>query len=114
MYAVIFEVYPSESGKAEYLEIAKKMRSFLVNRPGLISIERFESLSEKGKILSLSFWESEESIADWRNVIEHRQAQKKGKEELFNSYRIRVAKTVRDYTSEERNDAPDDSNTHFA
>ena len=109
MLAVIFEVIPTEKGKGEYLEIAAKLRSFLENRDGFISIERFQSLTEEGKILSLSFWRDENSVAEWRNFLEHRNAQKKGKESLFRSYRIRVAEVVRDYTETDRTEAPADS-----
>lgn len=110
MFAVIFEVYPKIEGKEEYLKIAADLRRFLENRDGFISIERFQSLSEEGKILSLSFWHDEAAIEKWRNLLEHRAAQKKGKESLFHSYRIRVAQVVRDYTESDRNEAPPDSN----
>lgn len=109
MLAVIFEVNPNIEGKAEYLDIAAELRGFLENRDGFISIERFQSLSEEDKILSLSFWRDEESIKAWRNLIEHRTAQSKGKESLFKNYRIRVAEVVRDYTGTDRDDAPADS-----
>ena len=85
----------------------------MVEQEGFISIERFQSLVEEGKILSLSFWEDEEAIKKWRNVMEHRVAQKKGKYELFESYRIRVAEVVRDYSKTDRNGAPSDSNNLF-
>jgi heme-degrading monooxygenase HmoA len=114
MLAVIFEVIPTEEGKPVYLKIAAKLRSFLENRDGFISIERFQSLTEEGKILSLSFWRDENSIAEWRNVLEHRNAQKKGKEFLFRSYRIRVAEVIRDYTGTDRNEAPADSKSALA
>ena len=114
MLAVIFEVIPTEEGKSEYLKIAAKLRSFLENRDGFISIERFQSLTVEGKILSLSFWRDENSIAEWRNVLEHRNAQKKGKELLFRSYRIRVAEVIRDYTETDRNEAPADSKSALA
>ena len=110
MYAVIFEVFPNESSKEEYLNIASNLRSFLENRPGFLSIERFQSLTDEGKILSLSFWENEDSIEDWRNLIEHRNAQKQGKNELFKSYRIRVAEVKRDYSESNRLETPQDSN----
>jgi len=111
MVAVIFEVYPTKEGTAEYLAIAANLREFLKNRPGFISIERFRSLSDEGKVLSLSFWENEEAVQAWRNLLEHRLAQKKGNDELFEKYRIRVAQVVRDYTDAERNQAPLNSNT---
>ena len=110
MFAVIFEVTPTQQGKPEYLKIAGEIRGFLENRAGFISIERFESLVHEGKLLSLSFWETEEAIAEWRNLLEHRMAQKEGKEALFASYRIRVAKVTRDYTHDARKEAPVDSN----
>lgn len=110
MYAVIFEVKPKATGTDQYLELAAGLRKFLENREGFISIERFQSLVDEGKILSLSFWENEAAIETWRNLAEHRFAQKKGKEALFHSYRIRVAKVVRDYTDSDRMEAPADSN----
>ncbi|MCZ7552736.1 MAG: antibiotic biosynthesis monooxygenase [Anaerolineales bacterium] len=110
MLAVIFEVYPIESGMDEYLAIAASLREFLQDRPGFISIERFQSFADEHKLLSLSFWESEEAIEEWRNVLEHRAAQQKGRRELFSRYRIRVAQVVRDYTESERTQAPSDSN----
>ena len=109
MLAVIFEVVPTKEGKAEYLEIAATLRQFLENRDGFISIERFQSLTDENKILSLSFWRDETAVAAWRNELEHRNAQKKGKESLFHSYRIRVAEIVRDYTATERDEVPADS-----
>ena len=110
MFAVIFEVHPTSEGKEEYLEIASRLRVFLEDQEGFISIERFQSLAEEGKVLSLSFWKDETAIEAWRNVMEHRIAQQKGKDSLFHSYRIRVAEVVRDYTNIQRTDAPADSN----
>ena len=114
MVAVIFEVKPKIEGKEEYMKIAAGLRRFLENRDGFISIERFQSLSEEGKILSLSFWQDEAAIEKWRNLLEHRTAQNKGRESLFHSYRIRVAQVVRDYTESDRNEAPKDSNDVLA
>lgn len=109
MFAVIFEVYPTAEGKEEYMEIAANLRTFLEGRDGFISIERFQSLNEEGKILSLSFWRDEDAIAAWRNLYEHRSAQQQGKLELFRNYRIRVAEVVRDYSLTCRHEAPRDS-----
>lgn len=109
MYAVIFEVIPTAEGKEEYLAIAAKLRSFLEDRDGFISIERFQSLVDENKILSLSFWRDEASIQAWRNLMEHRNAQSAGKNQLFRSYRIRVAEVVRDYSDTQREEAPSDS-----
>ena len=114
MIAVIFEVTPFEESKSEYLEIAAQLRSLLENQDGFISIERFQSLTEEGKILSLSFWRDENAVAKWRNVFEHRNAQKKGRKSLFRSYRIRVAEVIRDYTATDRNEAPSDSKEALA
>ena len=110
MLAVIFEVHPTAEGKAEYLEIAAQLRSFLEERDGFISIERFQSLVDEGKVLSLSFWRDEAAIQQWRNLFEHRNAQMRGKNELFSSYRIRVAEVIRDYSGDARDQAPIDSN----
>ena len=109
MIAVIFEVWPNTEGRGEYLDIASRLRPLLESE-GILSIERFESLNEDGKVLSLSFWRDEESVASWRNVVEHRLAQREGRERLFDAYRIRVAHVVRDYTASDRDEAPSDSN----
>lgn len=100
MYAVIFEVKIKETGKDEYLEIAAKLREQLTQMDGFISIERFQSLVDQGKLLSLSYWESEESIALWKQNLDHIEAQSKGRNKLFEDYRIRVAEVVKDYTME--------------
>ncbi len=110
MFAVIFEVIPTEEGRDEYLKIAAELRKSLEGRDGFISIERFKSYTDEGKVLSLSFWRDEESLTKWRCLLEHRDAQRRGKGELFRSYRIRVAEVVRDYTESSRGEAPTDSN----
>ncbi len=97
MYLIIFEAYPHASQKDRYFELAAQLREDLINQPGFIHVERFQSLVDEGKILSLSCWESEEAIAGWRNHAEHMVVQKEGKEKIFDSYRLRVAEVVRDY-----------------
>jgi len=109
MHAVIFEVWPKEEGRQDYLDIAAALRPQLDQMDGFISIERFESLSEKGKILSLSFWRDDAAIAAWRRIEAHRNAQTKGRAELFRDYRLRIAAVVRDYGMSERDEAPADS-----
>lgn len=110
MIAVIFEVKPRAEGKQEYLTIAADLRDYLKDIPGFISIERFQSLNDDQKILSLSFWEDEAAITRWRNLEQHRAAQSKGRHELFENYRIRVGHIVRDYSMDDREQAPEDSN----
>ncbi len=102
MFAVIFEVQPNAEGKAEYLQLAAHLRQFLQQQAGFISIERFQSLVDENKVLSLSFWESEVAIQQWKNHLEHQQAQTQGKKKLFDAYRIRVAQVVRDYAYERK------------
>lgn len=114
MIAVIFEVYPTVQGQEEYLAAAARLRELLARQPGFISIERFQSLSDEEKLLSLSFWEDEEAVRAWRNVTEHRLVQQRGKEALFEGYRIRVAEVTRDYTMTDRSQAPSDSNAALA
>jgi heme-degrading monooxygenase HmoA len=109
MHAVIFEVWPKEEGRQEYLDIAAALRPTLEQMDGFISIERFESLSEKGKILSLSFWRDDAAIAGWRQIERHRLAQAKGRGELFRDYRLRIASVIRDYGMNDRDEVPPDS-----
>lgn len=109
MIAVIFEVIPNEGKKEEYLNIAASLRTELNSIDGFISIERFQSLNDPGKILSLSFWKDEESIQQWRNLEMHRHAQSKGRNGIFKDYHLRIAAVVRDYGMFERKETPDDS-----
>jgi heme-degrading monooxygenase HmoA len=109
MIAVIFEVWPKAERKQEYLDIAAKLRPLLEKIDGFISIERFESLSEPGKILSLSFFRDEAAVQAWRATSEHRAAQAKGRREIFANYRLRIAGVIRDYGMQEREQAPPDS-----
>lgn len=109
MIAVIFEVLPTVDGKQEYLAIAANLKEHLQDVPGFISIERFQSLVDERKILSLSFWENEEAIERWRNLEKHRMAQSRGRESLFEDYRIRVGSILRDYSMENRTQVPEDS-----
>lgn len=109
MIAVIFEVEPHESGRDDYLHIAAELRPLLDEIDGFISIERFQSLSDERRILSLSFWRDEEAIAQWRKLEAHRAAQSAGRSGLFRDYRLRIAHVVRDYGLNERDEAPADS-----
>lgn len=111
MIAIIFEVEPAEGREEDYLAIAAAMRAELERQPGFISVERFRSITQPGKLLSLSFWENEEAVRGWRCHGGHRGAQKAGREGVFAGYRLRVAGIIRDYGMAERRDqAPADSN----
>lgn len=109
MIAVIFEVIPNEGKKEEYLDIATSLRPELDHIEGFISIERFQSFTNPEKVLSLSFWENEESIQQWRNLEMHRHAQSKGRNEIFKDYHLRIASVVRNYGMFDRNETPKDS-----
>ncbi len=109
MIAVIFEVWPKAEGRSEYLDLAASLRPFLDGIDGFISIERFESLSEPGKILSLSFWRDEQSVERWRQLQAHRAAQAKGRAHIFRDYHLRIAQVLRDYSMDDREQAPADS-----
>ena len=107
--AVIFEVWPAAGRKDDYLRMAAALRSEVERIDGFISVERFESLYEEGKLLSVHFWRDDESIARWRNHLDHRRAQSAGRGGIFSDYRLRVAEVVRDYGPHARAEAPRDS-----
>ena len=109
MIAVIFEVIPAEGRKPEYLDIAAAMRPMVEEVEGFISVERFQSLTNPDKLLSLSFFEDEAAVMRWRKLAAHRGAQAKGRAGLFADYRLRVAHVLRDYGLNDRTDAPADS-----
>jgi heme-degrading monooxygenase HmoA len=109
MIAVIFEVEPHPDRKDAYLDAAAALRPLLAGIDGFISIERFASLTQPGRIVSLSYWRDEAAVAQWRNVEAHRQVQRAGRESIFADYRLRVAHVIRDYGMRSRAEAPDDS-----
>ncbi|MEE9388871.1 MAG: antibiotic biosynthesis monooxygenase [Paracoccaceae bacterium] len=109
MIAVIFEVHPAEGQKATYLALAADLRPLLETIDGFISVERFQSLSDPDKILSLSFFRDEDAVQTWRTLSEHRTAQTAGRNGVFAQYRLRVAHVLRDYGKQERDGTPTDS-----
>ena len=109
MIAIIFEVEPAEGRRDDYLAIAADLKPHLATMDGFVSVERFQSLTDPKRMLSLSFWRDEESVKAWRRVEEHRAAQSAGREGVFRDYRLRVAHVLRDYGMEEREEAPEDS-----
>lgn len=109
MIAVIFEVEVAPARKQDYLDIAAELRPLLEQVDGFLSIERFQSLTHPEKLLSLSFFRDEAAVRNWRNLSQHRSAQRKGRDGIFAGYRLRVAGVIRDYGMFERGEAPGDS-----
>ncbi len=114
MIAVIFEVIPAPGRRQEYLDLAAQLRPELEKIDGFISVERFASLTDETKLLSLSFWRDEDAVRRWRNLETHRAAQVRGRSGVFAEYRLRVAGVIRDYGMKERKQAPHDSRSAHA
>lgn len=109
MIAVIFEVEPAPGQRAIYFDAAADLKPLLACTDGFISVERFQSLADETRILSLSFWRDEAAVAHWRTTAEHRMAQRMGRSGVFADYRLRIASVIRDYGLKERAEAPVDS-----
>lgn len=109
MIAIIFELMPAEGQKDAYLDIAATMRPMVEQVEGFISVERFQSLTNPDKLLSISFFEDEEAVHRWRKLAAHRNAQSRGRAGIFSDYRLRVCHVMRDYGMFDREQAPEDS-----
>ncbi len=109
MVSVIFEVWPHPDHRAGYLDWAAQLKEELLKMEGFISIERFQSLTDPGKLLSLQFWRDDACLTAWRNLEAHRAAQSAGRATMFRDYRLRIAEVTRDYGLKERAEAPGDS-----
>lgn len=109
MIAVIFEVEIAEGQKPSYLEVAAELKPLLEQIDGFISVERFQSLNQPNKLLSLSYFRDEQAVQNWRQLAEHRVAQNKGRSGIFADYRLKVAEVLRDYGMQDREEAPKDS-----
>jgi len=110
MIAVIFELTPLPGRESRYFELAESLRERLAQMDGFVSVARYQSLSEPGNYLSLSYWRDEAAVRAWRRQVDHRAGQAEGRAAVFADYRIRVAEVLRDYTLSQRNEAPQDSN----
>ena len=110
---VSFEVKPAKAGMQKYLDLAAMLKPLLAGFEGFIRAERFSSLNEDGKLLSMNIWTDEAAVERWRNAMQHRMSQKEGREKLFESYKITVCSEIRSYTDTERVQAPQDSNQYF-
>ncbi|UWR14995.1 antibiotic biosynthesis monooxygenase [Sulfitobacter sp. M368] len=109
MIAVIFEVMPHPDRKGDYLDLAAEMKPLVDQVDGFISVERFQSLTNPDKLLSLSFFRDEEAVQNWRKLAAHRKAQARGRAGIFTDYHLRIAHVIRDYGLSDRDEAPDDS-----
>lgn len=109
MIVVIFESRPKPGKKQAYLDMAALLMPLVAEVDGFISIERFQSVADEGKMVALSFWRDEAAVTAWRNVMEHRRVQQKSRQTVFEDYRLRIAQVVRDYTLNDRAQAPADS-----
>lgn len=107
---VLFEVKPTKEGKQRYLDLAAMLKPMLAGFEGFIRAERFSSLNEEDKLLSMNVWTDEDAVNRWRNMMEHRMSQKEGREKLFESYQITVCSVLRSYSDTDRVHAPKDSN----
>ncbi len=114
MIAVIFELEPAEGAGPRYFDIAAGLKPELERIDGFISVERFQSLANPGRFLSLSFWRDEAAVAAWRNHVAHRAGQREGRAGVFADYRLRVAQVLRDYGLHQRDQAPADSRAAHA
>ena len=110
---VLFEVKPTKEGMQKYLNLAAMLKPMLAGFEGFIRAERFSSLNEEGKLLSMNVWTDEAAVERWRNVVGHRMSQEEGREKLFESYKITVCSTIREYSDTDRAQAPADSNSYF-
>ena len=110
---VLFEVKPTKAGMQRYLDLAAMLKPLLAGFEGFLSAERFTSLNEEGKLLSMNTWTDEAAVERWRNMMEHRMSQKEGREKLFESYKITVCSAIREYSDTDRGQAPADSNGYF-
>ena len=107
MIAVIFELQPKDGHSEDYFSIAAALKQEVATIDGFISIERYQSISNDSKFLSLSFWRDEQAIKQWRNNFMHQSAQKSGREQIFKDYRLRVANVMRDYGLNARDEVPE-------
>ncbi len=102
MIAVLFEADAIPAQQERYLQLAAELKPLLTDIEGFIAIERFQSLSTPGKILSLSWWRDEAAVLAWKKNVLHQAAQSGGRESIFSFYRIRVARVFREYSSQTR------------
>ncbi|WP_105631557.1 antibiotic biosynthesis monooxygenase family protein [Cronobacter dublinensis] len=105
MIAVLFEAQALPQAQQRYFDLAAGLKPLLADAPGFIDLERFQSLTAPDRFLSLSWWESEEAVRQWKGNLMHQAAQQEGKARIFAHYRIRVAQVLRDYSSDTKDNS---------
>ncbi len=100
MIGLFFEVLPKAGREETYFEMARLLRPELDKHDGLVFIDRYRSLSTGGLILSHQLWSSEECLIRWRENTKHKTVQRAGREQHFADYRLRVARLIREWTSQ--------------
>ncbi|EOV8839041.1 antibiotic biosynthesis monooxygenase [Cronobacter dublinensis] len=105
MIAVLFEAQALPQAQQRYFDLAAGLKPLLADAPGFIDLERFQSLAAPDRFLSLSWWESEEAVRQWKGNLMHQAAQQEGRERIFAHYRVRVAQVLRDYSSDTKDNS---------
>jgi heme-degrading monooxygenase HmoA len=96
VFAVIFEVQPKPERFDDYLALAKQLKPKLEAIDGFIDNERFKSLRDERRLVSLSTWRDEKAVIRWRTQGEHHGVQEKGRFEVFENYHLRVGEIFAD------------------
>ncbi|MGB5189579.1 antibiotic biosynthesis monooxygenase family protein [Robiginitalea sp.] len=92
-YAVIFTSKRTPADESGYSEMAQHMYDLAARQPGFIGVEHArESIG-----ITVSYWESLQSISDWKTQSEHLLAQQKGRASWYEAYHIRICKVEREY-----------------
>lgn len=93
-YAVIFSSRRTE-GDNGYDDMAARTEELAATMPGFLGIE--SARGEDGFGITVSYWESQEAIANWKRHAEHKIAQSRGRSDWYSDYVVRVAKVERAY-----------------
>lgn len=97
-YAVIFTSILNSPADG-YEDMAEKMVDLAAKQPGFLGVEsaRNSGTGNDAVGITVSYWSDLTSIQQWKENIEHREAQLKGQKLWYKKYRIRISKVERDY-----------------
>ncbi len=111
MVVVIFEVtFKDDTCREEFYQQGDRLSGYLRGNPDFLGSANYHSPTDPNTDLCLNYWTDREAVDKWRNQNEHRIMQQFGRSNLFKSYNIRVCDMIREYSNQDRKQAPDDSN----
>jgi heme-degrading monooxygenase HmoA len=96
MVVVLFRSRLRDDCPPSYGPLAERMVELAQAMPGFVSFRHYAA--DDGERISVIEFESDAHVKAWREHVEHREAQRRGRDEFYAWYRIQVCTQDREAT----------------